>query len=94
MKLIKSAEQRQLQNVPPASLAAIRENYKEEEDEQNLHGFDVPAHERKKQRASDDQATLERVADHLGALYGERPVVPLWTRAEARIPDYYADLER
>jgi hypothetical protein len=91
MKLIKSAEQRQLQNIPPASLAAIKEDDKgkEDEDEQNLGGFDIPAHEKKKQRALDDQAMLERVADHLGALYGERPVVPLWAHAEARIPDYY-----
>ena len=78
------------QNIPPASLAAIKEDDKGEEDEQNLGGFDIPAHEKKKQRALDDQAMLERIADHLGALYGEWPVVPLWAHAEARIPDYYA----
>jgi len=92
MKLIKSAEQRQLQNIHPASLAAVKEDDKGEEDkdEQNLDGFDMPAHEIKKLRALDDQAMLERIADHLGALHGERPVVPLWAHAAARIPDYYA----
>ncbi|CAB9507418.1 expressed unknown protein [Seminavis robusta] len=89
MKLIKSAEVRQLQNSPPASLATIKEDHKGEEDEQNLDGFAIPAHEKKRQRALDDQAMLERIADHLGELYGERPVVPSWAHAEARIPDYY-----
>ncbi|CAB9520078.1 hypothetical protein SEMRO_1071_G237990.1 [Seminavis robusta] len=72
MKLIKSAEIRQLQNPPPPSLAAIKEDNKGEEDEQNLDGFAIPAHEKKRQRALDDQAMLERMADHLGELYGER----------------------
>eukprot|EP00797_Seminavis_robusta_P032976 Sro753_g197270.2 (244) ;mRNA; r:2165-2896 len=47
MKLIKSAEQRQLQNIPAALLAAIKEDDKGEEDEQDLGGFDIPAHGKK-----------------------------------------------
>jgi hypothetical protein len=59
-------------------------------EEQDTEGFHVPDREQKKMKATEDHAMLERLADHLGDMYGERPVVPFWARAEARCPDYYA----
>ena len=41
-------------------------------------------------KATHDEAVLKRIADHLGDIYGERPIVPFWARAESRVPDYYA----
>lgn len=60
------------------------------EDEQDLYGFEESDRDKEKAKAMQDEAVLERVADYLGGIYGERPIVPSWARAKARIPDYYA----
>ena len=62
-----------------------------EVDEQNLEGFDELSSERDKKRtkAEQDEAMLESFADRMADLYGERPTVPSWARANARVPDYY-----
>lgn len=57
--------------------------------DQNLDGFPETEKERKKAKAEEEEAMLERFADQLENIYGERPVVPSWARAHERIPDYY-----
>ena len=61
-----------------------------DEDDQNLDGFDLNNHDKKKFKAAEDHAVLERLADRLSDIYGERPIIPLWAHAEARVPNYYA----
>ena len=82
MLLIKSAEDRQC--TVKLQLATLDE-------EQDLKGWedDLSDRDQKKMKAVEDQAMLERMADHLGDVYGERPTIPWWARAEARVPDYY-----
>lgn len=80
IELIKSSEKR----VYEVKLDTI-----DEDDEQNLDGFKFGDQERKKMKATQDEALLERMADHLGDIYGERPDVPFWARAESRVLDYY-----
>jgi len=82
MELIKSPEAR----IFETALDTISED---KDDEQNLDNFDFGGQHRKKFKALQDEAMLERLADHLGDIYGERPVVPSWARAESRVPDYY-----
>ena len=43
----------------------------------------------KKAKAEEDETMLEHFADRMADLYGERPSVPWWARANTRIPDYY-----
>lgn len=57
--------------------------------EQDLGGFDVSEREAKKSKAEEDEATLQHFADRMGDMYGERPALPWWSRASARVPDYY-----
>ena len=57
--------------------------------EQDLEGFDISDRDRKKAKAEEDESMLEHFADQLGDVYGERPSVPWWARANARIPNYY-----
>ena len=55
-------------------------------DDQNLDGFeewDVTP------KAVENEALLHQVANYLGDLYGERPVVPDWAKAKTIVPDYY-----
>lgn len=85
-ELIRDAEERRAQTQTLVSKAALATH----DEEQDIDGFDFPAPEQKKMKAMEDHAMLERVADYLGDKYGERPVVPLWARVEARCPDYYA----
>ena len=40
-------------------------------------------------KAVERQAMLENMPNQLAEMYGERPVVPEWARAEATSPDYY-----
>ena len=58
--------------------------------EQDLEGFDMSDREKKKAKAEEQETMLEHFADKLSDIYGERPTVPWWGRAEAKIPDYYA----
>ena len=58
--------------------------------DQDLSGFeDNRGDSSLKDRALEGQARLEMLATALGEIYGERPVVPEWARAENRCPDYY-----
>ena len=57
--------------------------------DQDLEGFPETDRDRKKAKAEKEEAMLERFADQLENIYGERPVVPSWARAHQRIPDYY-----
>eukprot|EP00978_Attheya_sp_CCMP212_P035254 scaffold152149_cov61-Attheya_sp.AAC.3 len=82
MQMIRTADERAPTLVAMPALATHNED-------QDMEGFDFPYREQKKMRATEDHARLERLADHLGDIYGERPVVPLSARAEARCPDYY-----
>jgi hypothetical protein len=83
MQLIRTTEARAQTLVATPALATQYE-------EQDTDGFDLSDRDQKKMKATKDHAMLERLADHLGDMYGERPVVPFWARAEARCPDYYA----
>ena len=58
--------------------------------EQDLEGFDLSDRDKKKAKAEADENMLEHFADRLSEIYGERPSVPWWARANARIPGYYA----
>lgn len=84
--LIKSAERRvnDMESPRKNRLAAVNED---DTDEQDLDGFELEND--KKQGAVDTEAMLHRLANHLGDLYGERPVVPDWARAATTCPSYY-----
>ena len=58
----------------------------EDSNEQNLEGFDSAD---PKIAALDRHAQLDALANHLGDIFGERPVIPVWARAERTCPDYY-----
>jgi len=58
--------------------------------EQDLTGFDMSDRDKKKAKAEEDEAMLEHFADRMAGFYGERPNIPWWARANARVPDYYA----
>lgn len=59
--------------------------------EQDLSGFDEnERNDDAKQAAVDRHAYLNQLANYLGMLYGERPVVPEWATAERNCPDYYS----
>ena len=78
--LLKSAEDKAHSLVPPRKKRLAT-------DEQDLGGFGIEAD--KKQKAVDNEAMLHNFANYLGELYGERPIVPDWARAERICPDYY-----
>jgi hypothetical protein len=81
MELIKSSETR---------VFKVKLDTVDEDNEQNLDGFNFGDQESKKMKATQDEAFLERMADHLHDIYGEeRPVLPFWARAKSRVPDYY-----
>ena len=61
--------------------------------DQDLAGFDMSDREKKKAKAEEDEMMLQRLADQLGEIYGERPTVPWWARANARVPDYYDEYD-
>ena len=84
MDLLNSADERNYlgpQDVWVASLPQIAE--------QDLSGFDFSNRDKKKARAEEEESMLEQFADKLGEIYGERPSIPWWARADAKIPDYY-----
>ena len=58
--------------------------------EQDLEGFGMSNRDKKKAKAEEEETMLEHFADKLGELYGERPTIPWWGRADAKIPDYYS----
>ena len=63
-------------------------------EDEDIHSFTdsmqlVAFENDKKQEAVDNEAMLHRLANHLGGLYGERPVVPDWARAATTCPSYY-----
>lgn len=84
--LLKEAGNRKQSMLPPRKkrFAVLNEDAT---DEQDLSGFDVGND--KKQKAVQNEATLHQLANYLGDLYGERPVVPDWARAERICPDLY-----
>ena len=84
VELLKDAEDRVMLPPQKKRLATLNED---DRDEQDLKGFDIEAD--KKQQAVDNEATLHKLANYLGYLYGERPVVPDWARAERNCLDYY-----
>ena len=55
--------------------------FAEKTDDQNLEGFDLSNHDNEKFKAAKDHGVLERLADHLSGIYGERPIIQLWARA-------------
>lgn len=79
--LLQRAETRGNEMQPAQKLVTI------DEDEQDLDGFEPG--DNKKQRAVDNEATLQLFANYLGDLYGERPVMPDWARAATTCPNYY-----
>lgn len=54
---------------------------------QDLAGFADAEDE--KTKALEREVQLNALADHLGELYGKRPTVPSWARAENTCPNYY-----
>lgn len=57
------------------------------DDEQNLDGFGA---DNAKTKALEHQDQLNAFASYLGDIYGSRPTVPSWAKAENTCPDYYA----
>jgi hypothetical protein len=92
--LLEGAEQRVL-GPPSKHPRPVLPNYEASIDaeddhaleEQNLDGFDAGD---SKIKSLELQAQLSALANDLGALYGNRPSIPFWARAENRCPDYYA----
>lgn len=79
---------------PPSKIPPVLPNYEEALDdeaaevldEQNLDGFEIGD---SKLAAVDRHAQLNELANWLGDLYGERPVIPKWATAERKCPNYY-----
>ena len=91
-KLLTNAETRILR--PPSKQSRlVLPNFEEHDedsgvdDEQNLDGFGA---DDLKTKALERQVQLNALADHLGDLYGARPIVPQWAMAQNTCPDYYA----
>jgi hypothetical protein len=88
-ELLLKADERATQMEPPRKkrLAMLKEG-DGSDDDQNLDGFEgAPG---RKQSAVENEAFLNQLANYLGDLYGERPVVPEWAKAKNIVPDYYA----
>ena len=45
--------------------------------------------DKEKAKAEEIEIMLQQFADELGDIYGERPTVPRWAHANARVPNYY-----
>lgn len=90
-KLLDTGETRVFE--PPASRYKPTLPNFEEIHDQNLDGFDYGdddgGEDGGKMKAVERHAMLENLANQLAEIYGERPVVPDWARAEATCPDYY-----
>jgi hypothetical protein len=82
MQLIKTVNDRKFEASRKAQLEG-------QGHEQDLDRFEIPTGDKRKAKVLEDEDTLERFADYLGDIYGERPIVPRWARAEARCPDYF-----
>lgn len=74
--------------VRPNFEAVAEEEIGNEHNEQDLDGFDVGQND-SKLNAVERQAMLNNLSNQLGAMYGERPVVPEWAHAATTCPDYY-----
>ena len=87
-KFLDDAETRVLE--PPTSRYKPTLPNFEETNEQNLDGFEFGGMDDNKNEAVERQAMLENLANQLAEVYGERPIVPSWARAEATCPEYYS----
>uniref|UniRef100_A0A7S3DUH0 Uncharacterized protein n=1 Tax=Entomoneis paludosa TaxID=265537 RepID=A0A7S3DUH0_9STRA len=91
--LLDQAETKTLE--PPSKITPVLPNFEmpvddqgvEDLDEQNLEGFQVLGDT--KVAAVDRHAQLNELANWLEDLYGERPAIPEWARAERSCPNYY-----
>jgi hypothetical protein len=80
---------------PPSKIPPVLPNYEDASDneeaqdldEQNMDGFEVVVDT--KLAAVDRHAQLNELANWLGDVYGERPVIPKWAMAERNCPNYY-----
>jgi hypothetical protein len=92
MKLLLDADTKKLDSVQSTlQFKPTLLNHKEEDvDDQNLDGFEFDSEESSKQKAVERQSMLENLANQLGDLFGERPIVPMWARAESTCPAYYS----
>jgi hypothetical protein len=61
-----------------------------DDDQQDLGGFEGEYEDDGKTKALERQAMLESLASQLEKIYGEHTSVPYWARAEATCPNYYA----
>ena len=88
-EMLLNADERATQIEPPLKkrLAMLKEGDGNDVD-QNLEGFE--GRPGRKQTAVDNEAYLNQLANYLGDMYGERPVVPEWAKAKNIVPDYYA----
>lgn len=86
-ELLDNADERLLE--PPVTRHKPILPDSQEMDEQNLDGFDY-GEEDGKRKAVERHAALENLANQLSKIYGERPVIPEWARAERTCPRYYA----
>ena len=92
--LLDDAETKTLE--PPSKIRPVLPNFEQElnldvekaegSNEQDLEGFDATD---SKLAALERHAQLDELANYLGNLYGERPVIPTWARAERTCPNYY-----
>ena len=87
-EMLLNADERATQMEPPLKkrLAMLKEGDGNDVD-QNLEGFE--GRPGRKQTAVDNEAYLNQLANYLGDMYGERPVVPEWAKAKNIVPDYY-----
>jgi hypothetical protein len=60
-----------------------------EVNEHNLDGFEMSDRDKKKTRAEENETMLTHFADRMAGVYGERPIVPYWARANVKVPEYY-----
>jgi hypothetical protein len=86
MQLIKTVNDRKFEGSKEAQLETVEEA---QGCEQDLDRFEIPTGYKRKAKALEEEHTLEQFADYLCEIYGERPIVPRWARAEARCPDYF-----
>lgn len=92
--LLDGAETRNIEEPPGSRYKqTLPTSLKGSDDEdQNLDGFleGDGGEEDSKMKAIERHAMLNNLANHLAEIYGERPSIPEWARAEATCPDYYA----
>ena len=88
--LLDSIETRNIQEPPrKRGKQTLPSTAEVQESEQDLAGFEGDHEEDGKTKALERHAMLQNLANHLEGIYGERPSIPFWARAEATCPDYY-----